>query len=606
TVYNRTYISNVDTVLYISSSIPYKLEKRQAGNFYDRIDSGAQYSRLTRELRNILLTHNRPNVSIDKESTEKSEANFTPHQNKIIRNISFEQLNAFGPTVNDTAHYPLNWIERTGNKLHFKTKEYLLRNNLIIKEGEPLDPLKLADNERLLREAPYLHDAKIFVKETTPESDSVDIYIVVKDVWSTAFDLKLDNLYGGNFSLWDKNIFGFGHEIENTMYWNGKESPNLGYEGAYSVPNIGGTFIRGKTFYLNKFGNETYGLSFDRDFYTPNIKYAGGLSITRTTKLDNFSYPDTTIVHPVGYTKSDFWLGRSLPLPNYNLKSRKNISLTFRMTNTYITQRPSLTETQFYNYHNRTLYLSSLTFTNQSYYKSNLIYNFGRTEDIPYGLKLEITGGFETNEFKNRSFAGARVDWATFMQKLGYLYLNAGHEGFTNEDKKVEQGVFYAQMRYFTPLLKYRKMKFRHFIDINYTKGVNRYQDEYLTINDKYGLNGLINDSIRGNERFNMRFESVCFSPFYFYEFRFVFFSSVDFSLFGKNKDVWSNKLYSGLSFGVRIRNERLVFNTLELRFHIYPNKPPYSDTSFITLSGEKSLSPPSFRTRAPELAAFQ
>lgn len=606
TVNNHSYISAKDTVLYIPSSIRYTVKKRKEQGFYEKLDSSAQQNRFTRELRNIILAKRRTTISIEHDSAIKSESFFVPYRGRVIRNITFKQLDVFGPSIEDTTKTTSTWVEKTGNNLHFKTKPYLLRNNLIIKEGDQLDPLKLADNERLLREASYIQDAKIYVNEI-PGNDSVDIFIVVKDVWSKAFDLRVDNLYGGRFSLWDRNIFGFGHENQNTMFWNSKENPTVGYEGTYSIPNIGGSFIRGRAQYLDKFGNKTYGVSFDRNFYTPNIKYAGGLSFYRTNKPDYFIYPDTTILSPVEYTKSDFWLGRSFSLNNADFtKSRKNLSLTFRVTNTNILKRPDLTRDEFYNYHSRTLYLSSLSFTKQTYFKSNHIYNFGRTEDIPYGLQIEATGGFETNEFKSRSFIGAKFAWGTYNEKLGYLYFSAGHEGFINASKKIEQGVVYAQFNHFTPLLKLKKFKFRHFVNIDYTKGINRYKDEYLTLNRQFGLNGFVNDSLRGNERFNMHFETVCFSPWYFYEFRFVFFASAELSLFGKNRSVWNNSLYSGFNFGVRIRNERLVFNTIELRFHLYPFKHPYSDTNLITLSGEQVLSPPNFITKPPSTSTFQ
>lgn len=606
TVNNRSYISGKDTVLFIANTVPYKVKNGKGNAIYERLDSSAQYSRLVREFRNMILTRNKSSISFERGAATKSETNFIPYSDKIIRTIQFRQLNVFGPTIEDTTLLAESWVEKTGNKLHFKTKNFLLRNNLVIKEGEPLDPLKLADNERILRESSYIHDAKIYVKEISAESDSVDIYIVVKDVWSKAFDLKLNNINGGNFSIWDRNVFGFGHENQNFIYWNRNENPNMGYEGIYSVPNIGGSFIRGRGQYIQKFGTETYGLMFDRSFFTPEIKYAGGLSFYKTTKSDYFTYPDTLLYYPVEYSKSDFWLGRSFAFHSSDFKSRKNLSVAFRVTNTSIDKRPNLSENLFYNYHNRTLYLSSVSFTRQNYYKSNLIYNFGRTEDIPYGIQFELTGGYETNEFKNRTFHGSRFTWAVYQEGIGYLYFSARHEGFVNGYNKIEQGLVSARFNHFTPIIYYKKFKFRHFVDLDYTKGINRYKDEFLTLNEEYGLKGFINDSLRGNERFNMHLETVCFSPWYFYEFRFVFFASAEFSVFGKSRNILNNPVYSGFSFGVRIRNERLVFNTLELRFHLYPFKHKYSNTQLISLSGEQLLSPPNFLTKPPTVSNFR
>ena len=607
TINNRSYISRKDTALLIPSGFSYKIHKSREEEFIEQIDSSAQYSRLTRELRNMLLVKRKPQVSIDDKSNEKSELSFVEYKNKIIRTVIFKQLDVFGPSLNDTTALPAGWIERTGNKMHIKTRPYLLKNNLLIKKGDLLDPIKLADNERVLREEPYIQDAKILIKKSGQNSDSVDVIIIIKDVWSKAFGFQIDKLYSGNFEFWDRNILGFGNENQNTIYWNSKENPSFGYEGMYGIPNIGGSFIRGKGYYLDKFDLKTYGVSFDRSFYTPNIKYAGGASFFKTSRIDGFNYQDTSIIAPVDFSTGDFWCGRSFSLKSDNqlIPSRRNLTFTIRVTNTYLFSRPQVTENEFYKYQNKTLYLSSITFTKQNFFKSNLIYNYGRTEDIPYGIEAQLYAGYEINEFQNRYYLGTKIAKGIYNDKWGYFYLSAACGGFIRTNN-LNQGFITAKLNHFTPLYRYKKFKFRHFVDANYTNGINRNNDEYLTINEKYGLSGFLNDSIRGNQRLNINLETVCFSPWYFYNFRFVFFASAEFSWLSDNKNIFINPVHSGLSLGIRIRNERLVFNTLEIRFYLYPNKPNYSRTNSIAISGEQLLSPESFVTRAPEIPVFR
>lgn len=606
TINNRSYISKKDTNLLIPNSVHYKISKNRSGNLFEKLDSSAQYNRLTRELRNMILVRKKSSLKVETESTVKSETNFISYQGKVIRNINFRQLNVFGPTLEDTTRTADSWIERASNKLHFKTREYLLRNNLIVHEGDLIDPLKLADNERILREANYIQDARIYIRTVSESSDSVDLYIVVKDVWPKAFDLNLNNLYSGSFTMWDKNILGFGHETKNSIFWNTKKKQGLGYEGLYSIPNIGGSFISGKGVYTNKFGNETYGIALDRNFFTPGVKYAGGLSVYKTTKPDYFQYSDTNIIAPVSFLKSDFWLGRSFNLSREkDFNSRKNLAFAFRVSSTKVMQRPIISENQFYNYQDRSLFLSSVTYSSQSFYKSNLIYNYGRIEDIPLGFQLQLNNGYEVREFSNRGFAGFNISYGNYYNKLGYFYFWIGHESFLL-NKKIEQGMITAKFNHFSALYKLNRFRFRHFVDIEYTKGINRFKDEYLTINDSYGLKGFHNDSIRGMERLNIHTESVCFSPWYLYEFRFVFFASAEFSIIGNRKDIWKNPGYPALSFGVRIRNERLVFNTIELRFFVYPNKPSYSETQLVRFSGEDVLAPDNFEIKPPTISVFR
>ena len=50
------------------------------------------------------------------------------------------------------------------------------------------------------------------------------------------------------------------------------------------------------------------------------------------------------------------------------------------------------------------MFLVSAAFSRQKFYKTNLIYSYGQTEDIPYGLLINVTAGKEINEFKERIY----------------------------------------------------------------------------------------------------------------------------------------------------------------------------------------------------------
>ena len=63
-------------------------------------------------------------------------------------------------------------------------------------------------------------------------------------------------------------------------------------------------------------------------------------------------------------------------------------------------------------------------------YKTNLIYSYGRTEDIPYGALFKITAGREFNEFKQRTYIGGRYllpeiikDWVFLLYRRLWLLL---------------------------------------------------------------------------------------------------------------------------------------------------------------------------------------
>ncbi len=62
------------------------------------------------------------------------------HNYKVVRSIYFKRLDAFGYSINDTLVLPDNRMERIGNALHMRTKQNLLRNQLLFHEGDLLEP----------------------------------------------------------------------------------------------------------------------------------------------------------------------------------------------------------------------------------------------------------------------------------------------------------------------------------------------------------------------------------------------------------------------------------------------------------------------------------
>ncbi|NLE34622.1 MAG: hypothetical protein GX622_05940, partial [Bacteroidales bacterium] len=59
------------------------------------------------------------------------------------------------------------------------------------------------------------------------------------------------------------------------------------------------------------------------------------------------------------------------------------------------------------------------------------------------------------------------------------------------------------------------------------------------------------------------------------------------------------------LGAGVRIRNDQLVINTLQIRLAWYPNSPPYSVYSWITANSLVRLKPPRFEPSPPGVSPF-
>src|SRR6185295_18952057 len=169
----------------------------------------------------------------------KSEDPYIKYQGKIIRRIILQRI-GFEKMVVDTARNLQSAIAKTANRLHTNSREFTIRNNLFVREGKPLNPYRLADNERFLRNLDFIMDARIFIKPIRNNPDSVDLLVVTRDIFSLtgAVAVNLPTKY--QFSIHDINLAGLGQHVEFGQVFDLNRTPHYGYEGFYQVINIKG------------------------------------------------------------------------------------------------------------------------------------------------------------------------------------------------------------------------------------------------------------------------------------------------------------------------------------------------------------------------------
>ncbi|NJM15285.1 MAG: ShlB/FhaC/HecB family hemolysin secretion/activation protein [Bacteroidales bacterium] len=192
------------------------------------------------------------------------------------------------------------------------------------------------------------------------------------------------------------------------------------------------------------------------------------------------------------------------------------------------------------------------------------------------------------------------------MPYAGYYYgsINAG--GFI-ENQEIRQGTVRLNIDYFTQLLRTGQMRFRVFVKSGYTVGYNRFSDEFITIKNTNGVRGLKSDSLIGTEKITLNLETVAFTPVYFYGFRLSAFAGADFGLVtGNQSNLLRQKVYSSYSIGFRLKNERLVFPTIQFRFAYYPAIPPGAIVEPAKITGETRLKLQDFYIKMPEIEQYK
>jgi hypothetical protein len=261
-----------------------------------------------------------------------------------------------------------------------------------------------------------------------------------------------------------------------------------------------------------------------------------------------------------------------------------------------------------YYFQNKEYYLVGLSVSRQVLYKANLIYSFGSTEDIPTGFRIQLTSGLEKSEFETRYYVGNELS-AAEVGPWGYLFSSARIGGFISSLNQLEQTTTNIRTTYFSNILNFRNYQIRQFVKVDYTRGLNRFygEGESIFLDDNNGIRGLTSRYMSGTTRLVLNLETVAFSPLYVFGFRFAYFAFCDIGFIGSADDyIIGNQSFSGFGLGVRIRNENLVLNTIQIRLGYYPRLPANPDVAYWLISGQQRTRFENFRAREPQIVPFE
>lgn len=502
---------------------------------------------------------------------------FKRKQGKIIRSIRIVTIDPFGRVQGDTVAIGRSDLENAGNDLHVKTVPKTIRDLLLFKEGEPLDSIKLIESERLLRAVSYLGEAKIKARNSSGSKDHVDVQVIVRDLWSIDGSAAVStNSNSMEFS--EKNFFGLGHQIRNDISFGLQSPSDFTSAGSYLVPNIERSFVAGTLYYHTSDYDKGVGISFDRGFFSPLTKWAGGINLNTNNTGIPYKVSDGSTQHLAARSYSeDVWLGRGFTVNNSRFNAYKDprILIAARVYNKHYTNRPSFIYDTLKLNQGTTSYLSSVSISSRNYYKDKNIYEFGRIEDVPEGRFIALIGGLQVNEFaKARPYYGGMFSYGEHIEPIGYLAFNMEYGSFVGE-RGPEEGVMEMGFHFFNDLWTYRKWGMRQFVSFKLTDGIRRDPRGSIDINGDNGIEGFSSEVLKGVDRGVLSFASVIYLPYKWVGFQFAPFMFASFAGIGPTtNDLLKGKIYQGYGLGVLIRNEFLIIRRMQISFGFYPEIP--------------------------------
>ncbi|MEO6233082.1 MAG: hypothetical protein ABJB11_05695 [Ferruginibacter sp.] len=529
-------------------------------------------------------------ISRGDPSTELVEtANpFLSYAGRSVRLIRILSL-GFERNIYDTTNFNNSFGVIIANAIHKNTKEKIIRNNLFFKSGSVINPYLLADNERHLRDLTYIQDARIMIEPVVGSTDLVDVIVITKDVFSIGGNASVNGVDKFQLSLREENAGGSGSKIELSTFYDRFRNPKYGYGTEIIKRNIEGSFIdlkMGYQNYHNAFNSgrleEIYWYAnFEKPLVSVYIPWIGGLDLA-LNQTSNVYLQDSLYKSDYQYRffNLDGWFG-------YNFGSKKVVTqtnsnplrklITMRAFKLKFDLQPGKNQNNYdYNYADISGVLMAFNLFKQKLYRTNFIYGFGRSEDVPEGFSASVTGGFTDKNRKSRSYFGVDL-LHTHFNKEGFFNTYTFRLGGFTYKNKWEDVDFLLNLEHFTQLRRLsRNWLNRNFYSLGFTKQINTELNSPLVLRSQFGIPYHQNGEIKADFRGTMRGETVFFNMKKYWGFRLAPFLFGDLSvLTPSNLSFNKSDLYSAFGAGIRTRNENLVFGTIELRSFFFPRPVP-------------------------------
>ncbi|MDB5255561.1 MAG: hypothetical protein JWM14_256, partial [Chitinophagaceae bacterium] len=572
-IYRDTLIEiKSDTQVFIPRGVRYRVSvssEVKANHFYDKAKVKVEKHWWSQLMFNSIISYEGPNQGPDVVNEFKeSQVVYYPYEGKTISEIHIKQVDVLDGSVDDTTLKASTLLAKLANKLHVNTWERIIRNNLLFSPGESIFSYLVADNERLIRQLPYILDCRILVVNNPVDSSMVDLWVITEDKFSLGGDLIVggpDDVYG---EVYEQNIGGTGHEVGLGIQYIAENDPTNDYRARYLARNISGSFtdlvLRYRHYYLGSQSTVDFGRGFVNQF----TKYAFGTSAGFINENALELQPDSSVT-PAQYTYNyeDGWVGRQFVIGDK--MQRKNLIFIGRIRRFDVADRPYVDIDSNLFYHNYRLFIAGITFKRINYYKNNFINRFGVTEDIPHGYFVQYNFGYEDSEFKGRFYNSATIGIGYRLNRLGYVSF-VNDFGMYLRVNNVEQASYRAKLTFLTNIIRVGRHKIRNTFYYTYIAGINRSRSEIVNLDNQ--IRGLAGTGLRALQATIVHYEIVDFTPWNVYGFRAAWAITAEAGWLQSGRDPRSTSdFYTAFGVALRVRNESLAIKSIELSFKYYP-----------------------------------
>jgi outer membrane protein assembly factor BamA len=312
------------------------------------------------------------------------------------------------------------------NRLHRRTREDVIRRQLLFEPGDIYSSRLLEESERLLRKRKYLFDAEIDAVEFG--DDFVDLEVRTRDTWTLNGGASLHRGGGKNkvrFEIEDSNFLGTGKDLTvNRISTVDRTTSLVGYRD----PNLLGSRSRLGVWWGENSDGDLRQIEIERPFYALDTRRAAGFRSIVEERVDP--------LYNLGLVFNKFRHREELFEGYWGMSSGLNDGTAWRWRFGYTFHRdrfdsaPNRRETIFLPEQQTLSYpWIGVEMVEDGFVEATDLDKIGRTEDLNLGSRLRARLGFSSE-----SWGGDR-DEAIFnvvaergiRQKPGRLFLTSAY-----------------------------------------------------------------------------------------------------------------------------------------------------------------------------------
>lgn len=400
-----------------------------------------------------------------------AQANLLPRLGRI--NLTIHEVFEEGSSQLAAAH-------RIANNLHIRSREHVIRRELLFASGDPFNPELLAQTERNLRALPFLRDSRVeaFPMDTDDDgfTDIVDVQVTVWDAWSTSPEISFAKI--ADRSTWklgfsETNTFGFGKELGVS---NRKGLDRSGQTFLYRDRQLAGTHTMLTVLGANNSDGTQGVLSLERPFLSLTDEWGFALRVEAFDRRDPLYIGGRQVseLHHVSRL-ADIELTRTVT---------RRTSRAVRLHVAY-RSREDQVKRELRDFGIVEIGLSSLQ---HRFVELSHVNRFERTEDVNLGAEFSASLGVSTRPLGGASsavlFSLAHRRGLQFDAK-DFLFGNVSWAGRRQYDR-MENSVLQMSLRYL------RKHSTRHALlaKVDFQHGTNLDAEVQFLIGAETGLRG--------------------------------------------------------------------------------------------------------------------